>query len=53
MNNHYEVLGVQRDAGPSIVKIAYEGKLKALAKAGLADAERQAHARDLATKRDR
>jgi hypothetical protein len=45
MNNHYEALGVQRDAGPSIVKIAYEGKLKALAKAGLADAERQAEER--------
>jgi hypothetical protein len=47
MQNHYELLGVSRDASPRIVTIAYEGKLKALARSGLSEAERQAEQRDL------
>jgi hypothetical protein len=38
---------VPHDATPSVVKIAYEGKLKALARAGLPDAERQREEREL------
>ena len=47
MHNYYELLGVSRDASPRIVTIAYEGKLKALAKSGLPEAERQAEEREL------
>ena len=47
MQNYYELLGVSRDASPRIVTIAYEGKVKALAKSGLAGAERQAEEREL------
>ncbi|MGZ5038115.1 MAG: hypothetical protein ACXWGT_15100 [Usitatibacter sp.] len=47
MDDYYRMLGVSRSATPSIVKIAYEGKLKALAKAGLSDAERAAEEREL------
>lgn len=43
MNNYYQVLGVAHDASPAIVKIAYEGKLKAAAK--LPEAERKAEER--------
>ena len=47
MQNYYELLGVSRDASPRIVAIAYEGKLKALAKSGLPEAERLAEERAL------
>ncbi|HEX7605073.1 MAG TPA: DnaJ domain-containing protein [Usitatibacter sp.] len=47
MENYYQVLGVPRTASASIVKIAYEGKLKALAKAELPDAERRVEERAL------
>lgn len=47
MQNYYELLGVPRDASPRIVTIAYEGKLKALAKAGLPEAERLAEEKAL------
>jgi hypothetical protein len=47
MDNFYQALGVSRSATPSVVKIAYEGKLKALAKADLSDSERRAEERDL------
>lgn len=39
MLNYYQVLGVPHDASDKIIKIAYEGKLKALAKAGLSEDE--------------
>lgn len=45
MHNYYQVLGVAHDAAPTVIKIAYEGKVKALAKANLADAERRAEER--------
>ena len=45
MQNYYELLGVSHDATPQIVKIAYGGKLKALAKADLSEAERKAEER--------
>ena len=48
MQNYYELLGVSHDVTPAIAKIAYEGKLKALAKADLGEAERQAEERELA-----
>lgn len=47
MQNYYELLGVSRDATPRIVTIAYEGKLKALAKSGLSEAERLEEERNL------
>ena len=47
MQNYYEMLGVAHDVTPSVAKIAYEGKLKALARAGLPEAERQREERDL------
>ena len=34
MQNYYEMLGVPHDATPSVVKIAYEGKVKALLEKG-------------------
>jgi hypothetical protein len=45
MNNYYQILGVPHDAAASIVTIAYEGKVKALAKADLTDAERRTEER--------
>jgi hypothetical protein len=45
MQSYYELLGVAHDANPQIVKIAYGGKLKALAAAGLPEAERKAEER--------
>ena len=47
MSNYYELLGVSRAASASVVKIAYEGKLKALARGGLSDAERRAEEKEL------
>jgi curved DNA-binding protein CbpA len=47
VENHYQALGVSRGASASVVKIAYEGKLKALAKAEMPDAERRAEERAL------
>ncbi|HEX4780995.1 MAG TPA: hypothetical protein VH301_09600 [Usitatibacter sp.] len=47
MQNYYEMLGVPHDATPAVAKIAYDGKLKALARAGLPEAERQREERDL------
>jgi curved DNA-binding protein CbpA len=47
MENYYQALGVPRSASASVVKIAYEGKLKALAKAELSDSERRAEERAL------
>lgn len=41
MKNYYEALGVAHDATPAIIKIAYEGQVKALEKAGLGEAERK------------
>lgn len=45
MQNHYEVLGVAHNATPAVVKIAYEGKLRALGRASLDEAERKAEER--------
>ena len=42
MNNYYQALGISESATPEVVKIAYEGKLKALARAKVADGERKA-----------
>ena len=42
MKNYYEALGVAQSATPSVVKIAYEGKLKALQRSGLDEAARKA-----------
>src|SRR5688500_10635809 len=42
MNNYYQALGVSENATPEILKIAFEGKLKALAKGKLSEAERKA-----------
>ena len=39
MLNYYQVLGVPHDASDKIIKIAYEGKTKALGKAGLSENE--------------
>lgn len=47
MQSYYEMLGVSQDVTPSIAKIAYEGKVKALAKSGLGEAEKQAEEREL------
>jgi hypothetical protein len=47
MENYYQALGVSRSASAAVVKIAYEGKLKALAKADLPEAERRAEERTL------
>ena len=44
MNNYYQALGVSENATPEILKIAFEGKLKALGKAKLSDAERKSEA---------
>jgi hypothetical protein len=41
MLNYYQVLGVPHDANDRVIKIAYEGKLKALAKAELSETERR------------
>jgi curved DNA-binding protein CbpA len=45
MLNYYNVLGVPHDASERIVKIAYEGKQKALAKAGLSESARRGEER--------
>jgi hypothetical protein len=45
MQNYYELLGVSHDATPQIVKIAYGGKMKALAASGLPEPERKAEER--------
>lgn len=42
MTNYYTALGVSENAAPEIIRIAYEGRLKALAKAGVREAERKA-----------
>ena len=42
MNNYYQALGVSESATPEILKIAFEGKLKALARGKLPEAERKA-----------
>ena len=47
MQNYYELLGVPHDVTPAVARIAYEGKVKALAKAGLSEAEKQAEEREL------
>lgn len=39
MLNYYQVLGVPHDATDRIIKIAYEGKVKSLGKAGLSETE--------------
>ncbi|MFZ3324256.1 MAG: hypothetical protein WA190_17925 [Usitatibacter sp.] len=48
MQDFYAALGVTHDVTPTIAKIAYEGKLKALEKSGLPDAEKRAEERLLA-----
>jgi curved DNA-binding protein CbpA len=48
MQNCYAALGVTHDVTPQVAKIAFEGKMKALAKAGLSEAERRAEERLLA-----
>ena len=45
MQDFYATLGVTHDVTPQIAKIAYEGKLKALGKSGLSDAEKRAEER--------
>jgi hypothetical protein len=45
MLNYYQVLGVSQDASDKIIKIAYEGKHKALAKAGLSEEETRSEQR--------
>lgn len=47
MSDYYALLGVSREAQPAVVKIAYEGKLKALAAADLDAAARAAEEREL------
>ena len=47
MTDYYAVLGVSRQATPSVLRIAYEGKLKGLAKSNLSEAERQAEAKQI------
>ena len=42
MEDYYRILGVTRDATPSVVKIAYEGQLKALGRSKLDPAQRAA-----------
>ncbi|HEY2629218.1 MAG TPA: hypothetical protein VGI57_08815 [Usitatibacter sp.] len=48
MQNCYAALGVTHDVTPQVAKIAFEGKMKALAKAGLSEAERREEERTLA-----
>ncbi len=48
MQNCYAALGVTHDVTPQVAKIAFEGKMKALAKAGLSESERRAEERLLA-----
>jgi hypothetical protein len=47
MQSYYEMLGVSQEVTPSIAKIAYEGKLKALARSDQGEAEKQAEEREL------
>jgi curved DNA-binding protein CbpA len=47
MIDYYGLLGVSREASPSVLKIAYEGKVKALAKGNLSEAERKSEERQL------
>jgi len=47
MNDYYQLLGVSRAATPSVVKIAYEGKLKALERAGLSEPDRALERKEL------
>ncbi|HUQ27457.1 MAG TPA: DnaJ domain-containing protein [Usitatibacter sp.] len=47
MSNYYELLGVSRGASASVVKIAYDGKLKALAKSATSEAERRSEEKEL------
>ncbi len=45
MQNFYATLGVPHEVTPKIAKIAFDGKMKALAKSGLPDAEKRAEER--------
>ena len=45
MKDYYDILGIARDATPNVVKIAYEGKVKKLAR--LSDSKRAAEEKPL------
>jgi len=45
MQNFYATLGVTHEVTPQIAKIAYEGKMRALAKSGLPEAEKRSEER--------
>jgi hypothetical protein len=45
MQNFYAALGVTHDVTPQVARIAYEGKVKALGRSSLSDAERRAEER--------
>src|SRR6266550_2758820 len=45
MKSYYEALGIAENATPAMVKIAYEGKMKALARDAPPQAERKAEER--------
>ena len=47
MTNHYQTLGVTRDATPAMVKAAFQKKMKALQESGLLEAPKAAREKAL------
>lgn len=47
MQDHYQILGVSRTASDAVIRIAYEGRVKALEKSELPDREKRAERRQL------
>jgi hypothetical protein len=47
MDDLYQLLGVGREASPAVVKIAFEGKIKALQRSSLGDAQKAVERKEL------